>query len=67
MATKFGLGGKSFFTRVLGGIVIGIFGYILGSVLATIGIFPVLKWDDIGLLLGILVGAFYEELNGYFE
>lgn len=67
MANKLGIGGKSLFQRILGGLVLGIFGFILGTILATIGIFPTLQWANISLLLGVLVGAFYDEVNGVFQ
>lgn len=44
-------------------IIFGIFGFILGTVLGSIGIFPVLQWGPIGLLLGIFFGAFKDELD----
>jgi hypothetical protein len=45
------------------GIIFGIFGFILGTILGTIGIFPTLEWGAIGLLLGIFFGAFKDELD----
>jgi hypothetical protein len=45
------------------GIVFGIFGFILGTILGSIGIFPTLQWGPIGLLLGIFFGAFKDELG----
>jgi len=45
------------------GIVFGIFGFILGTILGTIGIFPALQWGPIGLFLGIIFGAFKDDLG----
>jgi hypothetical protein len=45
------------------GIVFGILGYILGTILGSVGIFPELAWGPIGLLLGVFYGAFKDEIG----
>jgi hypothetical protein len=44
-------------------IVFGIFGFILGTILGSVGIFPTLAWGQIGLLLGVFIGAFKDEIG----
>lgn len=53
----------SLLQRIGLGIIFGIFGFILGTILGSIGIFPVLQWGPIGLFLGILLGAFKDEIG----
>ena len=52
--------------RILGGMVIGILGYIIGALLQDTNIFPsTLQLDDIGLFLGVIYGAFKDILAEY--
>lgn len=53
MAASKGIGSK-----IIYAILFGIVGYILGLLLANTGIFPQLAWENIGLFVGILFGAF---------
>lgn len=68
MAMKLsGLGNKTLIQRILLGTVFGIFGFIIGTILANMGIFPTLQWANIVLFLGVLLGAFWDEVNGAME
>ena len=51
-------------TRVFGGLLGGIAGYIIMFLLANTGIFPgAINWAGIGLFVGLLIGAFYDRLE----
>lgn len=58
MADKLGIGKKLIFAGLF-----GIFGFIIGTLLGGTAIFPTLAWDKIGLLIGVLFGAFADELG----
>jgi len=48
---------------IFGGIFGGIVGYIIGYLLGDMSIFPTLAWENIGLFLGVLAGAFGKYLK----
>ena len=50
-------------TSILWAIVIGIVGFILGTLLNATAIFPIANIPQIGLFLGVLFGAFKDKLN----
>lgn len=52
--------------KVGGAIIFGFVGYILGTILGDTAIFPTLMWDKIGLFIGVLYGAFKDELESIF-
>jgi hypothetical protein len=53
----------SLLQRIGLGIIFGIFGFILGTILGSVGIFPALNWGPIGLLLGVFLGAFKDDMG----
>jgi len=48
---------------LLWGIVGGIIGFILATLLDSTGIFPIASLPQIGLFLGVLAGAFKDKLE----
>ena len=38
------------------GILFGIFGFVIGSLLTSTGVFPALEWANIGLFVGFVFG-----------
>ena len=55
--------GARIFLGILGGLV----GYILMSLMADMGVFPSLAWANIGLFVGVIFGAFHSELEAAFD
>ena len=47
-----------FGSSIITAILMGIAGYILGLLLSETGVFPSLPWENIGLFVGVLFGAF---------
>lgn len=58
--------GFPLFGRLLGAFVLGVIGFIFGTLLDGMSVFPGLAWDNIFLFLGVIVGLFKEELTEYF-
>jgi len=58
---------KKLMARMLGAVFGGVLGFIIGTLLTGTSIFPTLAWDKILLFVGLLFGAFFEEINDIFE
>ena len=54
--------------RIFGGILGGIVGYILMTIMASMNIFPTsIEWAAVGLFAGVVFGAFHDRLEGFLE
>ena len=57
---------KETISRIVCALMLGTIGYMLGTMLVNIGVYPPsLQYDDIGLFLGVLYGGFKHEIDKY--
>ena len=57
---------KETISRIVCALMLGTIGYILGTLIIAISIYPEsLQYDNIGLFLGILYGGYKHEIETY--